>query len=775
MLIIKSNSITIPRGISPSFTRTGDEKLQSKKISITKNGTTNVTPDSGYLALDHVQINTNVIPNLESIVKTYTENGKYTITKSANYDGIGQATITVDIPKEEIILQDKDITITKNGDYTITKDSSFDGMNKVTARVNIPEKKINLQNKTITENGSVTADSSYDGLGTVTVNVPIPEYKSQDKEVSYETNGSFTLKPDKNYDGISSVKISINVPIPEYQSEQKTVTYSANGDYSLKPSEGKDGISEAKITVNVPSKEPKLEEQTVDSSTLKSYVKGAQVFVTPHDGYDGLSKVTVNKLTFEGKEVITPTTKQQVISPSKGYDGFDALTIAAVDSTIDSNITPANIKKGVEILGVTGTNEPHVFPLAQVTKQEILSDEAAPNVLTYTASEHDIDGYSVVPIERIAQESITKTITENGTVTLSPSTGYNVIKEATLNVNVPSKEPKLQEKTISKDSLINNTTTDTVLGVAPDSSYDALSKVSLTKVNMLKTLNVDVKFPSDDKYSAIKFGAYDGVSVINYKTLRQDKTVDSSINSQVVTSDSGYVGLKSVTVNPPEYTLLKYIQSDGACAYVLDSSALIIDTFPRLDAGSYHPLYGDDIKCDIDFSLTSTNKTHLIHTYSNDDDKCMTIEINNGNNIYVYNKEDSSDSQYFYLDHELGIGNHKISIDLKKDGTSTLYTEQYYTDSVTVPNDTHSYSYNQLADVLLLFANYNYNNKDYDYDTSNVKIHSINITAYSPKSKIDVNYNFIPVIHNSQVGFLETNSGTFCKNLGTGTPKYELL
>lgn len=615
MLIIKSNSITIPRGISPSFTRTGDEKLQSKKISITKNGTTNVTPDSGYLALDHVQINTNVIPNLESIVKTYTENGKYTITKSANYDGIGQATITVDIPKEEIILQDKDITITKNGDYTITKDSSFDGMNKVTARVNIPEKKINLQNKTITENGSVTADSSYDGLGTVTVNVPIPEYKSQDKEVSYETNGSFTLKPDKNYDGISSVKISINVPIPEYQSEQKTVTYSANGDYSLKPSEGKDGISEAKITVNVPSKEPKLEEQTVDSSTLKSYVKGAQVFVTPHDGYDGLSKVTVNKLTFEGKEVITPTTKQQVISPSKGYDGFDALTIAAVDSTIDSNIVPANIKKGVEILGVTGTNEPHVFPLAQVTKQEILSDEAAPKVLTYTASEHDIDGYSVVPIERIAQESITKTITENGTVTLSPSTGYNVIKEATLNVNVPTPDPKLQnktvnpatsstlvtpdssydgllsvsvnavtneidsnikaanikkgvtilgvegtieekvdpklqEKTITKDSLINNTTTNTVLDVTSDSSYDGLSKVSLTKVNLLKTLNVDVKFPSDDKYSAIKFGSYDGVSIINYKTLRQDKTADSSTKSQVVTADSGYVGLKSVTINP---------------------------------------------------------------------------------------------------------------------------------------------------------------------------------------------------------------------------------
>lgn len=52
---------------------------------------------------------------------------------------------------------------------------------------------------------------------------------------------------------------------------------------------------------------------------------------------------------------ITPTTEDQTISVPEGFDGFDEFTVKGVTSEIDANIVAGNIKKNVEILGVTGT------------------------------------------------------------------------------------------------------------------------------------------------------------------------------------------------------------------------------------------------------------------------------------------------------------------------------------------------------------------------------------------------------------------------------------
>lgn len=52
---------------------------------------------------------------------------------------------------------------------------------------------------------------------------------------------------------------------------------------------------------------------------------------------------------------VVPTTSLQVIQPSDGYDGFSTIYVNAVDSSIDANIQPYNIKKGVSILGTEGS------------------------------------------------------------------------------------------------------------------------------------------------------------------------------------------------------------------------------------------------------------------------------------------------------------------------------------------------------------------------------------------------------------------------------------
>ena len=96
---------------------------------------------------------------------------------------------------------------------------------------------------------------------------------------------------------------------------------------------------------------------------------------------------TISSLT------ITPTTSQQIITASGGVDGYSPITVNAVTSSIDSNITAGNIKKDVQILGVTGTYEgsggSSVTPLnyqifydTSVTSEEIIAPAFANKILS---------------------------------------------------------------------------------------------------------------------------------------------------------------------------------------------------------------------------------------------------------------------------------------------------------------------------------------------------------------------------------------------------------
>lgn len=75
-----------------------------------------------------------------------------------------------------------------------------------------------------------------------------------------------------------------------------------------------------------------------------------------------------NKTAGSGGEIvlqektITPTTSQQNVVADSSYNGLSKVVVNAVTSSIDSDIKATNIKKGVNILGVTGTLEEGITP-----------------------------------------------------------------------------------------------------------------------------------------------------------------------------------------------------------------------------------------------------------------------------------------------------------------------------------------------------------------------------------------------------------------------------
>lgn len=102
----------------------------------------------------------------------------------------------------------------------------------------------------------------------------------------------------------------------------------------------------------------KLEQATTIKEQIRQAVLSKGITfpdTVPFSGYPA-KVLEIYVSTMQGNKDVTPDAAGQVVTPDEGYDGLTSVTLPA-----EPNLIPANISVGVSIFGVVGTNEVPVF------------------------------------------------------------------------------------------------------------------------------------------------------------------------------------------------------------------------------------------------------------------------------------------------------------------------------------------------------------------------------------------------------------------------------
>ena len=349
-----------------------------------------------------------------------------------------------------------------------------------------------------------------------------------------------------------------------------------------------------------------LKEQRINNQDINITENGNYI---AQDGYSGFGVVRVQvPETILDTITINPSKTEQTIIPEVGIDGYNEIIVNPVTKSIDNNIKAGNIKKGVEILGVTGSLEFVTDTLTvnpSTLSQTITPEHDGFNKVIVNPVTESIDsnikagniksGVTILGVQGTIIESreTTRNITDNGIYTAP--TGYTGFSEVEVDVEAQLSEltitPTTSKQTFTSidkyhgfspvvvegvsSNIDNNIIPEnikngiTILGVegaltesrtqpinitsngvyTPDSGYTGFSRVS---VDINTVNNQDATFTKDGTYTPTAPYTGFGTVVVNTSSTLQDKTIeiDSTTPTEfTVTPDSGYAGLTSVTVD----------------------------------------------------------------------------------------------------------------------------------------------------------------------------------------------------------------------------------
>ena len=532
MIIFKNKKLEIPVGLGPNFQEGSGEILNQNKTVDSSTFFQRVYPDPGFTGLGRVTINPyeldakTVDSSTELQVVTSDKDGLYRVVVNPYH----LEAISIDSSTKSQIITGAYDEITVNP-YTLdekTVDSSSnvqivtsdkDGLSKVTVRpyvlgplevdsstamqeitgqfgtVTVNPYVLDSSNAVITENGDYAFESSADGLSRVDVSVNIDTQSYYDEgysagqtagisegiaqqkakliKTTIISNGIYTREDGWN-------KVTVNVPIITINNQDKTVDPSTNTQIITFDS-GYTGIG--KLTVN-----PYFLQNKASGDAYRymdSDINPGSFNVTPDEGYNGLGQVSIPYAGILNSKTFTPSTSQQTWDAQNNTNnlvGLKRVVISPVTSSIDSNIAAGNIKRGISILGVTGTFDGGTLQ-SKTVKSSTSKQTVTPSSGYYGLS-------SVVVNPYVLDSKTVKSSTSRQTVTSSKDGLSSVIVEPYV----------LDSKTV--DPSTNNITV--------TSSKDGLSKVTVTPVTSSIDSNIQAGNIKKDVTILGVTGTYEG-------------------------------------------------------------------------------------------------------------------------------------------------------------------------------------------------------------------------------------------------------------------------
>ena len=408
---LQSKSVTINENGSTSFTPDANfmglskidittnvelnPVLETRNEEITENGSYKFTPSPAYDGIGNLDLVVNV-PEQTKVESSKTAYPSFeqdvTVTPSQGFDAMG----TVIVKKAEPNLQDKTVNKASTSEVVLRADAGYQGLGTVTVApikvktmsfdpsTNVQEFSANTENNeyitNVTVNPVKTTSINVDpSTNSQVVNAPENEYITS---VTVNPVGTKTVTVDPS---TNSQEVNANVEGNEYITSvtvnpvgTKTVTVdpSTNRQTVNANVEGNEYITSVTVnpvgtkTVNIDSStiaqtvNANVEVNEYITSVTVNPVKTTSLSITPKISEQTFTAEqqlykTVNVSAIKHTEkTYDASTNTQTYNYAENNDVFiKNLTINPVTSSIDPNIVPENIAKGVSILGVTGTLE----------------------------------------------------------------------------------------------------------------------------------------------------------------------------------------------------------------------------------------------------------------------------------------------------------------------------------------------------------------------------------------------------------------------------------
>lgn len=404
---------------------------------------------------------------------------------------------------------------------------SADNIRKDVSVLGVKGNIIELVPETITVSANTQLQTFTPSTGNGFTEVKVNAITLQDKTVT-PTNSQQTVYHDSNYTGLNSVTVK---------------AVDATADSNIKAENIKEDVTILGVTGTFAGKK-------IDSYKTATPTTSYQT-IRPDEGFDGISYVNVNPVTYnidsnikaanikkdvnilgitgtyEGVERVyetlnvTPKVTIQTLTPGEGVDAFNKVEVEAVTSNIDSNILPKNIKRGITILGVEGNYIPENL------QSKVVNPTTAVQNVTYD------DGYE--GLNNVQVNAVTSAIDENITA-----------ENIKLGVSILGVDGALEEgiKQAEVEPLKNVAPTKEPIIVRPDEGYKALSQVNIEGVSA----SIDPNILAENIKKGIEILGVTGNLEAQEKIIQNKKEVEPSMVQQVVTPDVGYDALLQVIV-----------------------------------------------------------------------------------------------------------------------------------------------------------------------------------------------------------------------------------